>query len=169
MKKNRRAGFTLIEVMIVVVILGILAGTVLPQFSASSSDAKQAALTQNLEQFRSQIGLYKFQHGGKTPGFGSTQTIDFKNALLLSSDVKGVTGAPGTLPFGPYFQNRLPVNPYNGGRGIMIVPAPITAATPNESAMDGTDKIGWIYSPSEGQIRGNNVDNGTDGKPLFDL
>src|SRR5690349_14088760 len=103
--KTKRLGFTLIEVMIVVVILGILAATVLPQFTTSSSDAKQAALLQSLTVLRSQIATYKFQHNGTAPGLGSTQTSDFKNALLLSTDVKGVTGAIGTLPYGPYIQN----------------------------------------------------------------
>jgi general secretion pathway protein G len=41
-------GFTLIEVLIVVVIMAILAGTIIPQFAASTDDAKASALKFNL-------------------------------------------------------------------------------------------------------------------------
>ena len=44
----RRHAFTLVEVLIVVVILAILAGTVIPQFTASSDDAKDSAVLYNL-------------------------------------------------------------------------------------------------------------------------
>lgn len=168
-RRMRRRGFTLVEVMIVVVILGILASTVLPQFTSSSNDAKQSALVQNLQTLRSVIQLYQFQHNGTYPASGSTSTTVFKNALLLSTNVSGTTGAVGTLPYGPYIINKLPPNPYNGGRGVMIVSAPIASATANEAAMDGTELVGWIYSPSEGQIRGNNTGNASDGTALFNL
>ena len=103
MHTQKRRGFTLIEVLIVVVILGILAATVLPQFTTANSDAKESALIQDLQAIRAQIHAYKFSHEGKWPAQGSTTNQVFKDAMLLSTDVKGVTGAPGTKPFGPYF------------------------------------------------------------------
>jgi len=63
-QNNKRAAFTLVEVMIVVVILGILAATVLPQFISTNDDAKESVLVQDLQTLRSQIQLFKFQHNG---------------------------------------------------------------------------------------------------------
>ena len=168
MQKSKRNGFTLIEVLIVVVILGILAATVLPQFTASNSDAKESALIQNLQGMRAQIQSFKFSHEGKWPAQGATTSLAFRDAMLLSTDVKGVTGAPGTKPFGPYFVGQLPPNPYTGGRGVQIVPD-IDAATPDESLMDGTEIVGWIYSPASGRLKANNVDNGANGVALSKL
>jgi prepilin-type N-terminal cleavage/methylation domain-containing protein len=67
-------GFTLIEVLIVVLIMAILAGTSIPQIAASTDDAKASALKFNLHQFRSQIEMYKLQHNGAVPALaGSTR------------------------------------------------------------------------------------------------
>src|ERR1700689_507338 len=77
-RKNRQraAGFTLVEILIVVIILGILAAIVLPQFSNASQTARQNALKDELRFLRSQIQIYKsellvgargFPVGGGTP------------------------------------------------------------------------------------------------------
>lgn len=62
MRKTRK-GFTLVEILIVVVILGILAAIVIPQFSNASEEAKTSSLASNLQSLRSQIELYKIKEG----------------------------------------------------------------------------------------------------------
>jgi len=55
-------GFTLVELLIVVVILGILAAVVIPQFEGATAQGKEAALTSNLATVRQAIEMYKVQH-----------------------------------------------------------------------------------------------------------
>ncbi|MEE9370683.1 MAG: prepilin-type N-terminal cleavage/methylation domain-containing protein, partial [Sedimentisphaerales bacterium] len=56
------SGFTLVEILIVVVILGILAAIVIPQFTDASTQAKESALASDIQMMRSQLELYKIQH-----------------------------------------------------------------------------------------------------------
>ena len=63
-----RSGFTLVEILIVVVILGILAAIVIPQFTSASTEAKESALMSDIQSMRSQIELYKIQHNDLLPG-----------------------------------------------------------------------------------------------------
>src|SRR6202012_2734477 len=62
-----KKGFTLIEILIVVIILGILAAIVIPQFSNASTSAKSSNLASQLQTLRSQIQLYKLQHNDVIP------------------------------------------------------------------------------------------------------
>lgn len=53
-KRSSRA-FTLIEIMVVVVILGILAATIIPQFMGTTSDAKISSAKSNIAELESAI------------------------------------------------------------------------------------------------------------------
>jgi type II secretion system protein G len=61
-RRSKRA-FTLIEILIVVVILGILAAIVIPQFTNASQDAQVSAVKSQLQTIRSQIELYRVKNG----------------------------------------------------------------------------------------------------------
>lgn len=152
---NRRSGFTLVEVLIVVVILGILAATVLPQFTSASNDAKESALVQDLQTLRSQIELYKFQHNETYPAAGTTNEKTFLDQLLLSTDADGTTGPIGTKPFGPYFVGQFPANPFNGRNDVMVVDT--------NTLPPADDSTGWIYSSKTGRIKANSTGVAADG------
>src|ERR1700710_973951 len=60
-------GFTLVEILIVVIILGILAAIVIPQFTNASQDARKSSLVSQLQTLRSQVSLYALQHQDQYP------------------------------------------------------------------------------------------------------
>jgi|TARA_B100000959_G_scaffold286307_1_gene364404 general secretion pathway protein G len=70
-----RRGFTLIEILIVVVILGILAAVVVPQFTNAADDANDAAVRTQLQTIRGQIELYRAQQSAD-PALLTTQWTD---------------------------------------------------------------------------------------------
>src|ERR1043165_2695878 len=67
MIRRAKSGFTLVEILIVVIILGILAAIVIPQFTNASQDARKSSLVSQLQTLRSQSELYKLQHGDVLP------------------------------------------------------------------------------------------------------
>src|SRR3972149_5345617 len=65
---SNKKGFTLVELLVVVIILAILAAVVIPQLRSSSQDAKLSALDSDLSTARSAIELYYHQHNSSYPG-----------------------------------------------------------------------------------------------------
>jgi len=100
-----KSGFTLVEILIVVVILGILAAIVIPQFTEASTEAKTSSLCTDLQTMRSQIELYKIQHNDALPGSG---TASFVLALTGQTDIAGAVGTD----YGPYLQ-KIPTNQFS--------------------------------------------------------
>src|SRR5512135_232345 len=78
MKLSIRKGFTLIEILIVVIILGILAAIVIPQFTNASNDAKVSSVQTTVQSVQAQLELYKFQTNVTPPLTGFWGTLGTK-------------------------------------------------------------------------------------------
>src|SRR5215203_4279561 len=66
---RRTSAFTLIEILIVIVILGILAMIVIPQFSNASIQARENTLKDDLRFLRLQVQVFAAQHRDTPPGY----------------------------------------------------------------------------------------------------
>lgn len=142
-KAQKRGGFTLVEVLIVVVIMAILAATIIPQFSDSTKDAKTNTSKFNLHTIRSQIELYKSQHDGKVPA----DLLD----LTKKTNASGTVGTTAAFPYGPYLQ-ELPANPFTGSQTV-------SAASSNPpTAASGSATAGWLYHATSGGVWIDNAD-----------
>ncbi|NQT00652.1 MAG: prepilin-type N-terminal cleavage/methylation domain-containing protein [Planctomycetes bacterium] len=128
--KAKRRGFTLVEILIVVVILGILAAIVIPQFTEASTEAKLSALCTDLQTLRSQIELYKIQHNDFPPDFAT-----FTAQMTGQTDI---TGAVGT-DYGPYVQ-KIATNQFNDKSNL------------DDSGTIGDNIGGWEYDEITGAI-----------------
>jgi len=164
-----KSGFTLVEILIVVVILGILAAIVIPQFTEASTEAKEARLVSDLQTMRSQLELYKIQHNDKLPGvetaastIGSVGSETFVNCMTGYTDVDGnpATG-PGANIYGPYLQ-KIPTNPWNDLDTVTF-----NARTAAGTA--GTNLAGWNLDPATGHFQADDDDSCADGTVHSDL
>jgi type II secretion system protein G len=139
-RKARRIGFTLVEVLIVVVILAILAAAVVPQFSSSTQDAKVNTSVFNLNTLRAQIQVYKAQHNGAYP-----DTLD---KLTIATSKSG--GAPsGIDSYGPYLL-EIPQCPIVGNANV------VAASSSTPAVIAGG--AGWAYHSASGTIWINHAD-----------
>lgn len=165
----RPNGFSLVELIIVIAILGILAALVVPKFSNATEVAKCNSLKEDLRVLRTQIMVYRAQHGGVSPGYpGGVETASptmeaFTNQMTLYSNAAGQTSATPSTDYklGPYLL-KMPVNSINGSSEITFIAN--DAAFPTEA--DGTS--GWFYQPATGQVAANVLGSDPEGKVYFD-
>lgn len=150
-------GFTLVELLIVVVILGVLAAIAIPQFSASTDDSKAAALDATLSNLRTAIELYYQQHGSYPSAvaaggsFGAVDTeaafvsqlVKFTSAAGAASDKKDAT-----YKYGPYLKkSTIPADPMKNVATVEIV----TVGSLGMTATSG-DPGGWKFDNKTGQL-----------------
>lgn len=135
-----RRGFTLVEILLVVIILGVLAALVLPKFANASNDARRSSLGSTLHALRGQIEMYMLQHGDAPPALSGADW----SALTDQSTFSGQTT-------GPYL-TMAPINPLNGFSDVLVVSADQVGgdavATPN---------IGFVYNASNGKLWATNT------------
>ena len=146
MYRNRK-GFTLVEILIVVIILGILAAVVIPQFTEASNDARESSLATDLQTVRSQLELYKVQHLEKYPhldGAGLADTANFVARMTGKTDLDGTLNAAGT--YGPYL-HKFPTNPFLDMDTVSF----------GVAACPGDDLTGWYFRTDTGVFSPNDA------------
>jgi general secretion pathway protein G len=139
-----QSGFTLVEILIVVVILGILAAIVIPQFTEASTEAKTSSLVTDLSSVRSQIQLYKIQHNDNLPGVANgthTGTAGFVNAMTGYTNIFGETVDPSTYTdpvYGPYLM-KIPMNQF-------VDSDVVGTGAADPPAIDVSGDQGWYFN-----------------------
>ena|SRR6185437_819155 len=142
-------GFTLIEILIVVIILGILAAIVLPRFADATYASKTSSVESTAQTLRGAVQLYYYQHNDTLPPLAQ-----FWAVMTTQTDANGnayVAGTSTTGPFGPYMQS-VPGNALNSASTVIdgnVVPGAQAASA-----------CGWVYNYAGGI--GNGTVHGTD-------
>lgn len=162
---RNQSGFTLIEMLIVVIILGILAMIIIPQINVSSDEARMSTMRTNLGTIRNAIELYYHQHSNNYPGAvktdgtgtatGAGELPDaFIDQLTKYTEMNGkAAGDKGDLSatdpiFGPYLKTAtLPENPYNLSSGVTCDITVTDVTTRLAIPADGT---GWRFYVNTG-------------------
>lgn len=127
--RNHRA-FTLVEILIVVVILGILASIVVPQFARATEDATRTATFDQLTKIRRAMDVYTMRNAGTHP------------------DITDGDGTWGSLLLGgnnAYLKNR-PANMWIGGPNARRIEIGNAADT------SWHQDYGWVYNPITGEV-----------------
>ena len=165
---ERIRGFTLVELLIVVIILAILAAIVVPQFASSTDDAKLSGLDTTLANMRSAIDLYYQQHGeypgektavsgadctatkGTGAGGAGAGGVDaFKSQMSLYTDTEGLACSKKMAGYvlGPYLKKaELPPDPFENDNTLVVVADGDLGMT-----ADATDG-GWKYDVLAGKF-----------------
>jgi general secretion pathway protein G len=132
---------TLLNGMMLAIVFAIIGAAAVPIIEMASHQAKSSTLLQNLHILRSQINLYKLEHGGKFP-------LHFQGSLpqlIRPTNGAGIPGEPGEdSPYGPYLRNGIPVNPMTN-RSIITLTETFPPTAPSGNG-------GWIYHQETGQI-----------------
>lgn len=142
-QKTRRQphGFTLIEVLLVLAILGVIAAMVVPQLIGRQRDANAKAARLSISGLEQSLELYAVDHNGEFP-----TTAEGLEALLSqpNNDEKW---------HGPYIKdaNSLPVDPwgrafnyeYPGQHHAQGVKPDISSNGPDKAAGTADDIVNW--------------------------
>ena len=159
-------GFTLIEILIVVLILGIVSSIVIPQFSNATHESREATLRDCLRYLRTEITIFKAQHHDVSPGYpngdpsGSADASTFLQQMTMCSDEYcNLSATPtATFKYGPYLSG-MPNNPLSTQSGIWVV------SGTSMPAPDQSQPYGWIYNPQTQTIIANLTGNDSAGSP----
>ena len=140
---RRRRGFTLVELLVVIVVLAVLAAIVLPKFMDSSKRSKESALKNDLKILRNSISAFQADTG--------TYPKTFADLAATSAPAKGLdtAGTDATITagdwHGPYVQ-EVPKDPISAADFTYGITSPnvgkvTSSATGN--GLDGTPYSGW--------------------------
>jgi len=132
---DQRRGFSLIELVVVLVIIGLLAAVAVSRLGRMVDSTNDAALQRDLQTLRKAIETYSAEHGAyPTAANVTAQLTGYTDSAGNTSATKG-----DPFAYGPYLREvpPVPTGTARGSRGI--------AAAPGAG-------VGWVYSEADGGI-----------------
>lgn len=140
MRNRSSKAFTLVEILIVVVILGILAAIVIPQFTNASQEAQRGNVVTQLQTIRNQVELFRVRNNGTAPTLVGTDATAFDQLINPPSGQQQYMRAAASNPR----NNSTEVaTSSNSGNALL---AEAAAADPSTTA------AGWLYNATTGDI-----------------
>ena len=138
-----KRGFTLIEILIVVVLIAILAAIVVPSFSDVVSGSRKTSLLEQLRRMRTDITLYKIQHADQPPTLAGTPT-DWTDLTQAKLNADGVMCGP--------YMTTVPRNPLNNFSDVHVVNTDQAWGAPVPAG-----NYGFVYNSNTGYVWGTNT------------
>lgn len=132
--------FTLVEILVVVVILGIISAIVVPQFTTATTDAYAGNIKAQLATINNQVELYRSQNRGAVPTFGTTGWTQ-----LLDGDY--MKHAPSN-----------PAHPDQSKRTLIVVKT--------SAGQHGDAAAGWVWNTVDQEIFASYFDEATEAVTL---
>ncbi len=141
--ETRKIRFTVLEILILAIILCTAGAVVAPRVSHAAAKGRLSDLVSKLQLVRSQMQLYKIQHGDLLPGQeitgGDINQADFIAAMTTRNPVDG---------YGPYIK-EMPENPFVTGHAA----DDITCVNDADAVPTGNERTGWWLNASTGEFR----------------
>ncbi len=145
--KSSKKGFTLIELMIVVAIIGILAAVAVPKFAEMLEKAREGATKGNIGAVKSAISIYYGDTEGNWPAHLTGATTSFHKYMDVIPPVKVTHKGVKTTPEHTFILS---------GTSTVVT---LSTVTSYEAIATNTD--GWKYSSFSGQLWVNNAQTDT--------
>lgn len=136
-RRTVKRGFTLVEILIVVVILGILAAIVVPQFTNAANEARGGNVDTQQSTIENQLELWAARNNGIYPD--------------LVTDGWGEVGVDDETMVGMDYLKAVPINPFNQSFAIEASEDPEADCLVGADALE--DASGWFYNRATGMIR----------------
>lgn len=139
-QRTARRGFSLIELVVVILILGVIAAIAAPRMFNTTDQAKSHSTRQTLAVIRNAIEIYRANNSDYPP---STDTATFVAAIR------------------PYLNGPIPKPEVPAGKTAAILMDATALAAGYDAAADDDEDAGWVYKQATGSFRV----NATTGEP----
>jgi len=108
-KERKMRGFTLVELLIVLLVLGVLIGLAVPRYLASVEESKKTTFCSNVRSIMSALEMYRINEGEQYPATGSALTASiiknpdyfsqppknpYTNEIMTPTDATDLNNAP---------------------------------------------------------------------------
>lgn len=168
-KDMNRTAFSIVELVVVVVVLGIVAALAIPKFSAAAVNHEVTDLKTDLAVLRTAIEMYHQDHGvypGQNDAGDDTAPAGSPAAVVRQltryTDAQGRTSetSDARFYFGPYLRDGIPPCPVSVG--LPSAELHLVAGRSAPVFDPAAEKTGWVYNFQTGYIAANSP--GTDEK-----